>query len=185
MADTERHRFSTCDRRNCINSNRKFERSENLLDIKLSQCIISFDDAKMMHFIRLITKGQATMKKLSDSEFEIMKILWSRDGAMTSNEVLAEMKGQRDWKLASLMTVLARMVDKGYVYCDRSTRTNYYSAVVGEEQYRVDEGERLLDRLFHKSATNFIASLYQGKKFSEEEIKELRAYLDSLEDVLP
>ena len=121
------------------------------------------------------------MKKLSDSEFEIMKILWNRDDAMTSNEILDGMKGQRDWKLASLMTVLARMVEKGYVYCDRSTRTNYYNAVVGEEQYRVDEGEQLLDKLFHRSATKFIASLYQGEKFSADEIKELRAYLDSLD----
>lgn len=121
------------------------------------------------------------MKKLSDSEFEIMKILWSRDGAMTSNEILDEMKAQRDWKLASLMTVLARMVDKGYVFCDRSTRTNYYNAVVGEEQYKVEESEQLLDKLFNKSATKLIASLYQGKKFSAEEINELKTYLNSLE----
>ena len=122
------------------------------------------------------------MKKLSDSEFEIMKILWSRENPMTSNEILDEMKGQRDWKLASLMTVLARMVEKGYVYCDRSTRTNYYSAVVGEEQYKVEESEQFLDKLFNKSATRLIASLYQGKRFSAEEIKELRTYLDTLEE---
>lgn len=122
------------------------------------------------------------MKKLSDSEFEIMKILWSRDDAMTSNEILDGMKGHRDWKLASLMTVLARMVEKGYVYCDRSTRTNYYNAVVGEQQYKVDEGEQLLDKLFHRSITKFIDSLYQAEKFSAEEIKELRTYLDSLDE---
>ena len=122
------------------------------------------------------------MKKLSDSEFEIMKILWSRDNAMTSNEILDEMKGRRDWKLASLMTVLARMVDKGYVYCDRSTRTNYYNAIIGEEQYKIEESEQFLDKLFNKSATRLIASLYQGKKFSSEEINELRTYLDSLEE---
>lgn len=120
------------------------------------------------------------MKKLSESEFEIMKILWGRSGAMTSNEILDEMKAQRDWKLASLMTALARMADKGYVYCDRTTRTNYYSAVVGEEQYKVQESEQLLDRLFNKSATKLIASLYQGKKFSDKEISELKTYLDSL-----
>lgn len=36
------------------------------------------------------------MKKISESEFEIMKILWNRSGAMTSNEILDEMKVQRD-----------------------------------------------------------------------------------------
>ncbi|MDE7477297.1 MAG: BlaI/MecI/CopY family transcriptional regulator [Lachnospiraceae bacterium] len=122
------------------------------------------------------------MKKLSESELEIMKILWSRDGAMTSNEILDGIKGQRDWKLASLMTALARMVEKGYVYCDRSTRTNYYTAVVGEEQYKVEESQQLLDRLFNKSATKMIASLYHGKKFSSQELSELKAYINSLEE---
>lgn len=122
------------------------------------------------------------MKKLSDSELDIMKILWSRNDAMTSNEILDELKPYRDWKLASLMAALARMSEKGYVYCDRSTRTNYYSAVVGEEAYKVEESEQLLGRLFNKSATNLIASLYHGKKFSDKEISELKAYLDSLEE---
>lgn len=122
------------------------------------------------------------MKKLSDSELDIMKILWSGNHAMTSNEILDEMKLHRDWKLASLMAVLARMSEKGYVYCDRSTRTNYYSAVVGEEEYKVEEGEWFLGRLFNNSATNLIASLYHGKKFSDREINELKAYINSLEE---
>ena len=72
------------------------------------------------------------MKKLSDTEFSIMKILWKHQEPMTSNEILEEVKDVIDWKLASLMTTLARMADKGYVHCDRSTRTNYYTATVSE-----------------------------------------------------
>lgn len=121
------------------------------------------------------------MKKLSESEFEIMKILWSRSDAMTSNEILDEMKAQRDWKLASLMSALARMVDKGYVYCDRNTRTNYYSAVVSEEQYKMEESESFLERLYDKSPTKLVASLYHGSRLSGKEVKALREFLDSLE----
>lgn len=121
------------------------------------------------------------MKKLSDSEFEIMKILWSRDTPMTSNEILDRIKDKYDWKLSGLMTILARMVDKGYVYCDRSTRTNYYSAVVSQDQYKMSESESFLGKLFDNSATKLIAHLYKGKKISQKEINELRDYLDSLE----
>ncbi len=121
------------------------------------------------------------MKKLSDSEFEIMKVLWSRELPMTSNEILDGVKGRHNWKLAGLMTLLARMVDKGYVYCDRSTRTNYYSAVVSQDQYRLSESESFLGKLFEHSAKELIANLYKGKKLSKTEIRELRAYLDSLE----
>lgn len=122
------------------------------------------------------------MKKLSDSEFEIMKVLWKENRALTSNEILDGVSDKLEWKLASLMTALARMVDKGYVYCDRSTRTNYYSAVISEEQYKVEESESFLEKLYDKSATKLIASLYKGSKISGKEIKELRSYLDSLEE---
>lgn len=73
------------------------------------------------------------------------------------------MGDNRNWKLASLMTVLARMAEKGYVHCDRSTRTNYYTALVSEEEHKLTEGTSLLEKMFHKSAKDFIASLYQGK----------------------
>lgn len=121
------------------------------------------------------------MKKLSDSEFEIMKVLWSENGALTSNQILDEVREKLDWKLASLMTALARMAEKGYVYCDRSTRTNYYSAVVSEEQYKMEESESFLERLYDKSPAKLVASLYHGSRLSGKEVKELREFLDSLE----
>lgn len=121
------------------------------------------------------------MRKLSDSEFEIMKVLWSQEAPMTSNEILDRVKDRYDWKLAGLMTFLARMVDKGYVYCDRSTRTNYYSAVVSQDEYKFQESESFLEKLYDSSATNLIAHLCKGKKISKKEITELRDYLDSLE----
>ena len=101
------------------------------------------------------------MKKLSEAEFEIMQVLWRHNTPMTSNQLLDEMGTERNWKLASLMTVLARMAEKGAVYCDRSTRTNYYTALVSEEEYKLTEGETFLEKLFHKSAKDFISAMYQ------------------------
>lgn len=126
-------------------------------------------------------KDRCKMRKLSDSEFEIMKVLWNQDTPMTSNEILDRLKDKYNWKLAGLMTFLARMVDKGYVYCDRSTRTNYYSVVISQDQYRIQESESFLERLYDSSATKLIAQLCKGKKISQKEITELRNYLDSLE----
>ena len=121
------------------------------------------------------------MKKLSEAEFEIIQVLWRHKVPMTSNQILDEIKDNRQWKLASLMTTLARMADKGAVYCDRTTRTNYYSALVSEDEYKITEGTSFLEKLFNRSAKDFIASLYQGKQMSGKDIQELREYLDSLE----
>ena len=122
------------------------------------------------------------MKKLSEAEFEIMQVLWKHDAPMTSNQLLDEMGDKRNWKLASLMTTLARMAAKGAVYCDRSTRTNYYKALVSEQEYKLAEGSSVLETLFNKSAKDFVASLYQGKQMSSKDIQELREYLDTLEN---
>ena len=121
------------------------------------------------------------MKKLSDSEYEIMKILWGQDAPMTSNEILEGLKGRYDWKLAALMTFLARMADKGYVACDRSTRTNYYSALVSQREYQVRESRTLLEKLYDNSAAKMIAQLCKTNNISQKEIVELREYLNSLE----
>ena len=122
------------------------------------------------------------MKKLSEAEFEIMQVFWKHDAPMTSNQLLDEMGDKRNWKLASLMTTLARMAAKGAVYCDRSTRTNYYKALVSEQEYKLAEGSSVLETLFNKSAKDFVASLYQGKQMSSKDIRELREYLDTLEN---
>lgn len=80
------------------------------------------------------------MKKLSDTEFEIMQILWSCDEALTSNQILEMFKERRNWKLASVMTLLSRMTEKGFVNCDRSTRTNYYEPIISEREYKAKIG---------------------------------------------
>ncbi len=120
------------------------------------------------------------MKRLSEKEFEIMKILWEKASPMTSGEILEAFNGNLGWKLSSLMTVLERMAKKDYVHCDRSTRTNYYTATVAEDEYKAWKSESLLHKLFEKSATKFIASLCEKDKISKDEIENLKEYLDSL-----
>ena len=63
---------------------------------------------------------------------------------MTSAQVKEKMRGKRDWALSSLMTALERLCAKGFVVCDRSTRTNLYAPLVSEERYRAGEGAGML-----------------------------------------
>ena len=64
----------------------------------------------------------------------------------------------------------------------RQNYTHFYTALVSEEEYKLTEGTTFLEKLFHKSARDFIVALYQGKKMSSKDIKELREYLDALEE---
>jgi len=121
------------------------------------------------------------MKKLGDAELEIMKVLWSKEEQLTSNQILSELPECMNWKLPSLMTALSRLADKGFVYCDRSTRTNYYTAVIARQDYAAHEGENFLEKLFSNSIQKFVTNLYDSKSITDKDIRELREWIDSLE----
>lgn len=122
------------------------------------------------------------LKRLGDAELEIMLALWEADAPVTAGFILEKLKGRRNWALSTLMTVLARLVEKGFVVCDRSTRTNYYTAVISEKEYKSMESRRFLNKLHKGSLPNLVAGLYDSRAIGTAELDELRALIDSLKE---
>ncbi len=55
-----------------------------------------------------------------------MQILWSAQAPLTARQILQQLGDRRTWALP-WMTALACLGEKGFVRCDRSTRTNLYT----------------------------------------------------------
>ena len=121
------------------------------------------------------------LKKLGDAELEIMLALWEECEPVTSGHILEHIRGKRNWALSTLMASLERLADKGYVHCDRSTRTNYYTAIIGAEEYKSEESRSFLNRLYGNSVSSLVAGLYNSKTITDEDIDEIRALLDTLD----
>lgn len=121
------------------------------------------------------------MKRLGDAELEIMLVIWEAQGPVTSSYVLSALEGKRDWRLSTLMTVLSRLVDKGFLQLHKEGRSNFYSPVVAEEDYRRSESKDVLEKLFGNNIRAMVSSLVGGKAISEEDIHSLRQYLDDIE----
>ncbi|RIE07102.1 BlaI/MecI/CopY family transcriptional regulator, partial [Candidatus Cryosericum odellii] len=47
------------------------------------------------------------IKRLPDSELEVMMILWGANGPVTSAYVCEQLKDKREWKVTSVLTFLA------------------------------------------------------------------------------
>lgn len=120
-------------------------------------------------------------KRLGDAELDIMLALWKADGPVTSTWLQQTLRGKRDWPLSTLMTTLARLADKGFVACDRTTRTNYYTALVREEDYKARESRSFLQRLHAGSLPSLVAGLYDSRAIGDAELDELRTLIDTLE----
>lgn len=121
------------------------------------------------------------IKRLGDAELEIMLVIWDTSEPVTSNYILERLHGRRNWALSTLMTTLARLADKGFVYCDRSTRTNYYSALISAQDYKAKESRSFLERLYGNSLQNLVTSLYDSNTINDEDLSDLRKLIEKIE----
>lgn len=120
-------------------------------------------------------------KKLGEAELEIMQTIWDSQEPVTSNYILRELQGRRKWQLSTLMTSLARLVEKGFVHCDRSTGSNLYRAAILESEYKAGASRNFLEKLYNNSLQNMVANLYSSKSIKDSDVKELREFLDKID----
>ena len=120
-------------------------------------------------------------RRLGDAELEIMLAIWEAAEPVTSPYVHEKLKGRRDWALPAVITSLNRLVEKGFLACEKQGRGNRYQSLISEEEYKASEGRGLLDRLYGSSCRSLVAALVDGGRIGREELADLRAYLDELE----
>ncbi len=117
-------------------------------------------------------------KKLGDGELEVMQAIWDAGKPVTAGSIIDRVQETRTWGLSTLMTVLSRLIEKGYLVVDKSTRNNIYSAVISEEEYKTKESRSFFKKLHNNSLSSFVACLYDGEKLSENDIEELKRFID-------
>lgn len=120
-------------------------------------------------------------KRLGEAELEIMQALWDAETAVSSGYILKELQGRRKWQLSTLMTSLARLADKGFVHCDRSSGTNLYNWLISEKEYKTGASRHLLEKLYDNSILNMVSCLYSSKAIKNSDVEELREFLNRLE----
>ena len=120
------------------------------------------------------------MRQISNAEMEVMLAVWNMGRTVTSADGITCLD-RKDWKKTSVLTFLSRLVDKGYLSCQKEGRVNYYAPRITYEEFSKKEGRMMLKKLYHNSVKMFVSTLYDGKELDMEEIEELKTYLDSLE----
>lgn len=116
--------------------------------------------------------------KLSDTEMELMEVIWECDHPVTSTELLHIFAGRgKEWKAQTISTFLSRLVDKEALsIVARQGRTNSYAPVLSKEEYKLQETQSILNGLYQGSVKNLISALYDGDRLSNEDIAELKRW---------
>lgn len=118
-----------------------------------------------------------TSKHLPEAELEIMQAIWSLEAPVTAAAV--QQNTAREWKATSVLTFLSRLCDRGFLSCRKEGRQNYYTPLVSRESYLQRESRSFVQRLCGGSVKNLVASLSDAGALTEQDIDELRAFLDA------
>lgn len=122
------------------------------------------------------------MKNISigDAELEIMKVVWSADEPIGS-AAIGKAVEEKGWKRTTIATFLARLVEKGALSAERRGKAWYYTPILTAKEYKKSQVKSLIKNLFDGSAENLVAALFEEERFSDKDIRELRAIFEDKE----
>lgn len=124
------------------------------------------------------------MKRLPDSELELMMIIWGAGHPVTRTEIEEQLPGERRLSPTAILSFLARLQEKGFLTVEKVGKSNLYEPLIQKEAYLKMESRNIWKRLYQNSVKNFVTALDDGETLSEEDIRELQEFLDRKKGVL-
>lgn len=116
--------------------------------------------------------------KISDSEMELMNIIWDSNSPVTSAG-LADML-DTEWKGTTIRTFLKRLTTKGVLTVRQEGKVNYYTPAISREEYKNTCTEEFINEMHSGSLKNLLAAFYSKKQPTQNEIEEIKEWFEKL-----
>ena len=116
------------------------------------------------------------MKRLPESELEIMMIIWEYKRPVNRMEIEERLK--KDIAAPTILSFLNRLETKGFVSVEKIGKINWYTPLIKEEEYLQKESRNILQKMYQNSLKNFVTALYDGDGITSQEMEELKAFIE-------
>ncbi|WP_103104922.1 BlaI/MecI/CopY family transcriptional regulator [Brevibacillus reuszeri] len=120
------------------------------------------------------------LPRISDSEWEIMKVFWAKSPA-TAADVIHALRDNKSWKDKTIKTLISRLLQKGILTYEQVNRVYYYTPTISEEECKRTERESFLQRVYGGALKPMLVHFLQEEKLSSQEIAELKKILTDKE----
>lgn len=126
----------------------------------------------------------AVLPPLSEAQMEIMNVVWDR-GEVTVADVWKVLSSRRRVARSTVLTMLTRLEEKGWLSCDQEGHAFRYRAAVPREATLGTMIRRLVDTAFGGSAEGLVMALLHGRGVSKEEASKIKKLIDAAEGKTP
>ncbi|MDE7204588.1 MAG: BlaI/MecI/CopY family transcriptional regulator [Lachnospiraceae bacterium] len=119
---------------------------------------------------------------VSDSELEILEVLWTAETALNANEIRSALNNYKSWERTTVLTLIQRLVKKGAVAQEKRAQSNrgiyYYTPCIAREEYVRAETKNFVEKFFKGRSKNLAAALVDSEALTKKDIEELRDYFN-------
>jgi BlaI family penicillinase repressor len=114
--------------------------------------------------------------RITEAEWEVMAVIWKRSPVAAAT-IAEELEKERQWSLATVRTLLRRLVNKGALRQENEGKRLIYMPRVSMEDCVRRESESFWDRVLGRAPSASILHLVKKADLSPEDIQELRRIL--------
>ncbi len=111
--------------------------------------------------------------KISDSEAEIMKVVWEYGEPVTYSHIRAVLTQQRDWESPTVNTLVNRLVKKG-ILIQEKREVYYYTPAIAEEEYTKAKTASFIQKVYGGNIKGLMSALLAYGDVTQEDLEELR-----------
>ena len=116
------------------------------------------------------------IKKLPDTEFEIMKAVWASNPPITANIIMQNHGNKAGWKVQTAISLLLRLVERGFLRTEKNGKERTYFPIVKKDDYLKFETGKFIKQFHNNSILNFVNTMYDGEALNDDDIDELLAW---------
>jgi len=120
-------------------------------------------------------------KRLPDTEFELMRIIWQQEPPVTTARVIQELGDNVNWKPQTVLTMLVRLIEKGFLSSERVGKERNYTPIISKSEYMSLETGEFMFRYRGNSIGSLVKTIYDGKDLSNEDLNDLKKWLKEKE----
>jgi len=122
-------------------------------------------------------RGRRKTVRISEAEWNIMKVLWKGyeqdNRGLTLGEIVEKLSDTTGWSNTTIRTLIIRLSEKGAVSIDKSTGIYKYTPLSSKEEAVQSETKAFLDRVFDGDAYGLIDTLVKDGTLTAEEKRDL------------
>lgn len=121
-----------------------------------------------------------SLTHLGETEMEVLHHVWDL-GEATVADVRERILDDRDVAYTTVMTVLKKLAEKGYLTYHKDGRSYVYTPAQQPDEVQHSLLQRLMEKVFHGSPSALVQTLVQRENLSDAERHEIKNIIDALE----